>query len=286
MGLEILGITIAGLGAFVLIIVGLLLFTKINLFGIGPAVRSLGSFLGGLRMVVGIALVLIGFMAGGVAYATSGLTNLGQGVSTGSIIGQDSQPDVTAAAHEVTCKWTKINGVEATINSTAASFTLDSNDNTHYNAYLKNFTSVGGNAINGTLSCTSSRKNIKDGAASTCHVESSSYKSYTSTTDSNTYYILETSTTKSLVPGYPWQQVAYLKDSGTGTSEATTTDDQEKTTLVFAQDEVQQYLGLRFDLVGDTQFNYLRANTDPQEVRVICDGKKVAYVTIVKQSHV
>lgn len=279
MGFSILGVTISGLVALVLLLIGIF-----GLFGkrtIGSTVRSvLGMIpLGNPKLWSAIILIL-GLAGGGLAFGWGYVSSMGSGIGTATGLGGE---DVALQNANLECEFSVLSSASPTTINVSDSLTtaLDSADRSHYTIYLKNFTNVGAGSMNGTLTCTSARVNIRQGTFADCSIQSDSFKSFTSTTDSNTYYILATSTQKSKVPGYTWQQTAYLNNDAV----ATATSDQEETKFVFAQDEVSQTLGFYFTLPGDTTFNYLRADTDPQDVRIVCDGQTVAKMTIVKQGH-
>lgn len=272
MAINILGFTIGGVLALSLLIIGLIgLFAK----------RTLGQTIRGVLGVIPIGspklwsaiILVIGIMAGGWAV---GMSYVQSGVSTASLgIGDSDVSSVEPAMLD--CKFSTYGVTPIDRNE---SLSLDSSDNSHLLIILPNGTASGDASINGTLSCDSDRANIRQGSVANCEYRVSGFRSKVSTTDSNTYYIVATSTSASAISGYPWQLTAYLNDNAV----ATTSSDQEKTKLVFAQDEASQDLGFYFTLSGDTVLNYLREDIDPQDVSIVCDGVEQARITITKDA--
>jgi len=219
-------------------------------------------------------LGIVGFVAGGLAFV---MAIPGMFLGTASVLGGDDAVSIEGAMLD--CKFSTLSLDDGNWNSTR---TLSSTNNRHYTVFIQNETSSGDRSINGTLDCDSERADIRQGVSASCHIESDSFKSFTSTTDSNTYYISATDTTQSEVDGHTWRQTAYIQDNAV----ATTSSDQEETKLVFAQDEASQDLGFYVTLPGDTVLNYLRADQDPQDIRIVCDGETQGTITVVKQSDV
>lgn len=280
MGLDILGLTISGLVAFVLLALGFIaVFGKKSL---GNQVRGiLGMIPIGNPKLWGAILLILGFMAGGLTYGwglISGLT--GSTSMTASLMGSDQN---VVAPVSLTCEIASIGTTAGAATQANITFTQDSTDNNHYTLYIKNVTDATTASINGTISCTRSG-DIEKSASVDCYVKGDSFRNAVSTTDSNVYYILETSASASKVSGMPWQQTAYVKDGAI----ATTSSDKEKTTVVFtggASAQAQETIGFLFKLPGATVFNYLRADQDPQNVDIVC-GDETMTVTIVKQAAV
>jgi hypothetical protein len=272
MGLSILGFTIGGVFALILVLIGVIgVFGK---KGMGQTVRSFFSIIPGNPKLYSAIILVIGLAGGGLAFGWGYVQSFTGG--TASIIGSEEPAVIQDVA--LSCIMTAPTSAGGAYSGNF-SFRADTGDLTHYYVDVINGTGAGAGSINGTLTCKSARANIRDGVQSICHVESDSFKSLTSTTDSNTYYILATSTTTSKVPGYSWAQTAYLNNGAV----ATTSSDQEKTELVFVQDDVSQPLGYYLTLPGDTVFNYLTKSTS-KDARIICDGKQVGRLTITKMS--
>jgi len=273
--MNILGLTVSGLVALILFLIGL-----VGLFGrkgLGQSVRGmLGMIPIGNPKLWAAILLIVGIAAGGAAFGWSYVSSGLSGVTTATGLGATEGLSVQDAA--VSCRF-----VSAPTSATAPGVTAraDTSDLTNY--YADVIYTNGTNSINGTILCKSDRADIRQGVKSTCYAKADAFRSQTSTTDSNTYYILATSTTPSVVPGMTWQQTAYLADSGGTATAATTSSQKESIDLVFAQDETEQYLGFYLTLPGSTVFGYLNNQTSSQ-VHIICDDEEVSTVTVVKVS--
>lgn len=264
------GISSVVLGA-ILFVAGLLALMKGS---IGTSIRGVfGAIPIGTPKLWAVIAVVIGLALGGAGFVWGGATGLFHSATTASQV--NTQNGVIATSL-LNCQ---MNTPTEETTASNITFRSDPNDLTHQYADVK-YTN-GAYSINGSLFCTDTRSDIRQGAAHDCHVEAQSFRSETSTTDSNTYYIVATSTTASQVPGYAWQQNVNLKDEGTTNSGAVTTDPKEKASLVFAQDEATQYLGYNVTLPGATVFGYLNNQTS-KDVKFVCDGKTVGTLTITK----
>lgn len=220
-----------------------------------------------------------------VAIALGGFTTISSFASNGFHLGTASLSESSnvadagvATSADITCRYVSAPQETAPLTQNIT-FRSDPKDLTNYYADVK--FDNGASSINGTLFCESARPNIRQGVKSTCYVKSDTFRSETSTTDSNVYDILASSTVASVVPGKTWQETAYIADSGTTNTGATTSSALEKTDLVFAQDETQQYIGFYVTLPGTTVFGYLN-NQTAQGVHIICNGKEVGKLTVTK----
>jgi hypothetical protein len=163
-------------------------------------------------------------------------------------------------------------GATASMNAAAnTSFVADPNDRTHYTITLNNATNDGSGSINGTVTCNVNNPSQFAGAVN-CAVFSGSFKNAGSTSDQNLYYILATSSTKSLVSGMNYQQTAYLKDG----SVATTSDNQEVIPLAIANGKstptVQKIVGYYLTLTTAAQLNYI-TNQNSVDSYIKCDTR-------------
>lgn len=249
------------LGILGLIFILSLVFKK----GVFGKVRA---FAGGFGLPVQISLaILAGIMLlmGGLA-GLSGLWGSIGNVASGQL--SDATATLTGNNAEelppVTLGSCTLSTISATAPARNVSYTADPNDKQRYKISAKE--NAGGTSVNGTLSCDrGDTSNIQEDVGITCWARADEYRSETSTTDSNTYYIVQTSTSKSEVPGYPWAQNIYLKDNGVASS----TDKQEKVTLVFAEGVATRTLGFYFDLAGATEWGYLN-NQSTESVEIVC----------------
>lgn len=274
--MEILGIAITGLLAFVLAFVAILKVTKLNLFGLGPAVRSMvpGKF--GVILAILILFVAIG-------PAISFVKDKAAGLGTGSIIGEE-QPNTLPGITGLTCVFNSApSGVTGTyLTDTAASGLYtddDPNDLSHYTVYVLH--NNGTRTINGTVSCTRTG-DINSAASAKCWAVADTFRSQTSTTDSNTYTWVLTNAVKSKISGVPWQQDIHLNDGSAGSAST----DAEETYLAFnggSSAEQQEDLGYFFTLPGATPWSYLN-NQSAGDVKIYCDGAQVARITVQKVS--
>ena len=268
--MEVLGWAITGLTALILGLVGLLGLTGWT--PVGKTIRAFGkSTLRGFAFIVFAALLILGIAGGGIGFGTASVKGLFGGISAGAITGDEGEAGAAPSA-DVSCRFNTISKALIGENLT---FRSDPADLSHYYVDVKY--DSGEASFNGTLTCDSARQNIRLGAKSECYAKADSFKNQQSTTDSNTYFIVATSTSASRVPGFTWAQTVYLNNGAI----ATTSSDQEKTSLVYAQDDVSQPLGFYVTLPGQTVFNYL-LNQTAYDVNIICDAKQTAKLTIAR----
>lgn len=222
-------------------------------------------------IIVAVALLVIGFSAGGVSWYQSTL----QG-ATASVTGvPQTQAGITATS--LSCKF--VDDVKATSSAVAGNLTtaLDVNDASHYTMYLKNATGNGAGSFFGNLTC-SRTGDVDKAVAITCYAIGDTFRNEVSTTDTNAYNIVATTNAKSSVAGVPWKQTIYLQ-SGNG---ATTSSDREDTQFSFASATASQKLGFYFTIAGDTAYNYLNSYGATPSVTIYCNNKVVGRVTISK----
>jgi len=235
-------------------------------------------------MVIGV----VGILAGGIGWIVSTAQDLAGGLTggTASIIGQRT---TAVQKSSLSCRFVDSVAGEteaSTANSTDATYSEDSYDEAHYTAYLENRTdtSMATGVILANLTCDRDG-NYDMEEAFDCWVESDSFRSDVSTSDTNTYYIIETTNKDSYVDGFPHRQTAQINDNAGATSSSST----ERKMIVFADGDAEQKIGIRFTLPGATVFNYLASDklggTTPS-VRIFCDGQQKGYITIVKQADV
>lgn len=270
MPFSILGLAISGLIAFILLLVGF-----IGLVGKGSLGSSVRGVLGiipiGSPKLWAVVIVAIGLMAGGIGYATSQFASI---QTAGGLTGSASDDGASSGAVMLdNCQFSTYGVTPVQGGSTA--FRTDPNDQKHL--YLD--VSGGNNSLslNGTIVCNRVTDNIRNGQSTTCEIVADSFRNERSTTDSNTYYVLATSASKSAISGMPWQQTAYLQSGAL----ATTASNREKTSLVFAQDTVQQTLGFYATLPGETVMQY-RNNQTANDLHIKCGNQEVGKVTLVK----
>jgi len=269
---SILGWAITGLTALILFLVGLLGLTGWT--SIGKMIRGFGkSTLRGFAVFVFAIFLILGIAGGGVMFGFTGIKGL-FGVATTASVFQE-EPVVTGI-EALDCQ---VSAVGLTIASAGATGTSVRTDVTNLKNYYvdmpqTNFTAT--NIIYPNITCNRGG-NIRQGVSTTCLAKCGSFKSLTSTTDSNTYYICGTATTRSVVPGYTWQQSVYLADNAI----ATTSSTKEKIQFVFAQDEATQALNIAITPPGATVGGYLTNNT-AIPVIIECDGQEVSRITINK----
>jgi hypothetical protein len=223
-----------------------------------------------------IAFIALGIIFGGIGGVMMGFSSIGNTISgqTASVVSDRQLPAVQGS---LSCEFSTVTG----INVSGGAITTRA-DQTNIQRYYADVPSnAGADSINGTLLCKSTRPNIRDGVYSDCYIKAGSFRNEVSTTDSNTYYILATSAAPSKVPGFPWQQTAYIADSGTTNTPATTSSAKERTDLIFAQDETLQYLGFHLTLPGATTFGYLNNQTSIP-VEIVCDGATQGTLVVTK----
>lgn len=269
--MSILGFSLVGIPALVIAIVALMMILKIKFLGIAP---GLNGMLGKFAIIVAILALVVSF-SGAYAYG-SGLIG---GVHTASL-DKETSPGITG----LTCVFNSApSALSATYTTDTAvsgvSFVADPASLNHYKAYV--LYNNGTRSINGSVVCTRTG-DINQAVAVPCYAKASSFRSETSTTDSNTYYWVATSASASKVAGFPWQQTIYLNSGAV----ATTASDREMTQLLFtggASAQVTQTLGFYLTLPGDTPFSYLN-NQSSGDVQIFCNGAQVADLTITKVS--
>jgi len=264
---EILGISTALIGAILLIVGILALLLKGS---IGSFARSTIGWLPVNPKTAAVLVIVVGILLGGIGTVMSWAPS----ISTASITGQDA--DSVPGVSSLSCSLTSISKVNAGENVTLRA------DPTNLNKYYVDVKYDSPAAvINGTLNCDRGVANTENAEAFACVVKSQTFRSETSTTDSNTYYILETSASASKVPGYPYAQTAHLNDG----SVASTSSKREKTNLQFTggdSAQSQETLGFYFKLPG-TPFTYLN-NQSSRDVVIDCGGNQVFDLVITKTS--
>jgi hypothetical protein len=259
-----------------------LVFGVLGLFfrnSISNAMGMIGRPLGLKITTTLVILSLLAIFAGGFGVVTGYYTQFTSGGTIASITGAE-QPAVTQPSM-LTCQFVS---APTAYNYTAgcASATTFRSDPTKLNNYYVDVPFMcGTDYLNGTLLCMDNRADVSKGVSHTCYAKADAYRSQTSTTDANTYFIVATGTTASQVSGLTWAQNIYLADSSGTATVATIASAKEKTPIMFAQDEVQNYLGFAMNLTGSTNFGYLN-NQSTNQVHFICDGQEVSTLTITK----
>lgn len=219
----------------------------------------------GNPMLWSVVFLIVGLLFGGIAYGGDLFNNLG----TATISGPSTQPGVTAQAEIGACTLSTLSTAGA--GGTGISTRTDPSNLQHY--YIDVPTSNSSASLNGTLSCPLLDDSVSTARSTKCYITSSSFRSQVSTTDSNTYYIIATTASSSKVNGYPWAQTAYLNDG----SVATTSSNQEATTVAFAEGTAIRLVGYYFTLPG-TAFATLNNQTQ-NDISLYCgaglgaDGK-------------
>jgi hypothetical protein len=241
--------------------------------GLGSSIRSVFGIIPiGNPKLWGVIFIVLGLMFGGLAYGWNQISGLTAGIGTATTIGTTPTTSQLTNCRFQYASASKDAGVAGAV------ATVDTSDLSHYYYYTK--ATNGSVSLNGTISCDRTG-DIDKAYATNCWIVSDSFRSESSTTDSNTYYTIATSSTKSKVPGFPWAQTAYLQSGAV----ATTASDQEVTQIVFTGGSgaiATQQLGYYFTLPGQTAFNYLNNQTS-KDVNIYCDGnQKVGRITIQK----
>jgi hypothetical protein len=268
--MEIFGFAIAGLLALVIAVIGVLMITKARFFGIGP---MLNGIFGKLSVIVAILLLVVS-IGGAIAYV--GTLSGGKILQTGSLE-PETQPGLTGLSCVFNSAPTEADNVPTA--GIGITFVADPQKLNSYKAYVLH--NNGTRSINGTVVCTRTG-DINQAVAVSCYAKASSFRSETSTTDSNTYYWVATSASASKVAGFPWAQTIYLNSGAV----ATTSSDKEKTNLLFTgagSAQVAQTLGFYVTLPGATPFSYLNNQTQGS-VKIYCNDAEVADLTLVKVS--
>jgi hypothetical protein len=259
-----LGIALPTLAAILLIVGVLGLFSK--------RVRAIfGMIPFGNPKLWTVIVAVVGLMLGGIA-GISGIVS-SAGVSTASLTGN------SVSGAQLPVLEAQMN--TPTVAALGGGVTFRSDPNSVDHQYADVLYTNGTASINGTIKLTRQSSDITPDLSYTCYAKADSFRSQTSTTDSNTYYIVATSATKSLVSGVPWQQTIYLADKGTTNSAAATTDAKEQTSFDLAQGKSSGYLGYYVTLPGATVFGYLDNQTS-NDVRFYCGNQQVGDLTITK----
>lgn len=262
-----------GIPAFFLLLIGIFAFMGKGVLG-GYAKAIAGAIPFGGYKLWAVVFIVVGFIFGGIAGAGLLWGNVANSVSTASITtGTTSASQVPGVLD--TCYLSTISAVGPSSNIT---FQADTQNLQREVVNVKSDAGAGF-SINGTLNCKlPANSDLSVGRSVDCYVTSDSFRNQVNPqTDSNTYYILGTSSAKSKVPGYPWAQTAYLNDNAV----ATTSSDSERTSLTFVRDDSQQVLGYYFTLPGTSAFLTLQNNTQ-NNVHVNCGGKEVYTFAINK----
>lgn len=269
---TILGISTAALAAIGLFI-GL-----IGMFGKGAWGESVRGYLQAFppynAKLWAVIILIVSLIGGGIGATIGFGSSLVGKIDTSDLTGGDKSDSNVVSA--LNCEFTTPQEVTATDNVTVRA---DPNKLNHYYADVGAFS--GAASINGTLFCKDNRQDISKGTKHDVYVKAGAFRNEVSTTDSNTYYILATSASASKVPGFSWQQTAYLADKGTTNAGAATTDTKERIDLVFAQDEASQYVGYYLTLPGATAWSYLNNQTSV-DIDFVADGSTVATMTVTK----
>lgn len=261
--------------------IGLLLVVIGLLFKKGRIANLLGMVGKPVGFKVQMTLLILGvvfLLAGGFGYWSGIVTGFEPAVITGITPGIEMVPLLGA---QLTCTMATFGAVEDELfaNST---FRTDPANNQHYYFDAQNSTvapAVYGQSYNGTLSCRRPASHVGEDGAVDCWAVADTFRSETSTTDSNTYSLVALSTELSKIPGQTYAQTIYLADNALATSSS----DKEITTLTFAESEAVEVLGWEFQLAGETNLNYLKENS-ALNVDFFCgeDKAKVFTITVMK----
>lgn len=197
-----------------------------------------------------------------------------------TITGVDAQPMLRGSDLECEISTFSMGTAQQNANAT---WRADVNNRQHYFVDVFNDTSdedIFDGQINGTITCTRSGS-LVEGAGITCHIEGDSFKSRTSTTDDNVYYLFTTGTTKSKIDNSVWEQGTYIADN----SVATTSSTKEQMIISFDDNEGVEEIGFLGTLGGNTNLNFLDTQ-DSLDMRVVCgEDKATAYtITFTKKS--
>lgn len=265
---------IYGIPAFIILIVGVF-----GLIGKGVLGSYAKAILGAIPIfnakLWAILFVVIGLSFGAIAGGRMAYDRVKGTITETATFGE--VPSVEISGDMLDCEIATKSLTTALANGNAT-WRADKQDRQHYYLDLVNATSVLDDSINGTLSCTRSGSVIEGGAI-LCHVEGDSFRSEVSTTDSNTYYLFATGTSKSRLSGYTWAQTVYLNDNAV----ATTSSDQEQTYLTFDDNEAKEDLGFYLTLGGATNLNYLDEQSS-LDARIVCNGVTQYTITATKIS--
>lgn len=215
-----------------------------------------------------IIILGVGLIFGGVA-GIQGIWSNYVTPTTGGFI-TDEKP-VLSGVVDMQCR---VQSIGAATANTLIATRSDTGDVKHYYIDVPERNMTASFQVN--LSCDRGG-DISKGAVASCYVKADSFRSDTSTTDSNTYYIVATSTTKSRVEGMPWEQTVYLEDNAGSTTSST----KEKVQFAFAQDEANQKLSVLATLPGATVGGQL-LNQTSKDLKIYCDGAEQGRITITK----
>lgn len=224
-----------------------------------------------------ILFIGAGLVFGGLAYGSGLLAS--SSITTAAGIDNDmDEGEISAGAVNIgDCEF--LQATEVAPASTNITLRADTSKLNHYYVDVKEDSGAG--SVNATLSCPRITDNIRLGQSSVCYAKADSFRSETSTTDSNTYYIVATSSSASKIAGFPWSQTIYLKSGAV----ATTSDVKEKTELIWAQDAARQTLGVYATLPGATAFGYMNNQTS-KDINIYCESqgsdKIVGTLTVTK----
>lgn len=289
MSLLGLSVTTTAVIGFVLLLIGVL-----SLFKVKFANAITNMFPGNRGLWIAL-FIIIGLILGGISgmgyawdYARSSVTGLATGTATGVAIGQQQVPVSNQA---LACRFKQAPGATNAQVQGNISTASDPNDLSHYTISLTNGTNSGAGSFNFNLTCIRSG-DVNNPLITNCAFKGGSYRNQVSTTDTALYYMVATTATKSLVPGVPWQQTAYIADNGA----ASTSSVQEMTSISFSGAQggtptIQRDIGVQFTLPGATIVSYLNSMNSIDDY-VVCDlngdgnpETAVARVTVTKVSN-
>lgn len=261
-----------GIPAFILLLIGAVaLIGKGSIGGMARGVTGAIPF--GNAKLWAVIFIVLGLIFGGIAGATSLYSSVAASVSTASV----GSSDTAVANAQAPLALGPVTALSVTEVTSTDNLTLRADPSNLQRYYVDVKYDSGAASVNGTLNVPKVGTDLEHDAGIECLVKSQSYRSETSTTDSNTYYILATTTAQSKVSGYTWAQTAYLNDG----SVATTSSNSEKTILTFPRGTAQRTLGFYYTLPGATAFGYLNNQTS-KTVDIECGGQKVYQFVITK----
>ncbi len=199
-----------------------------------------------------IVFAIVGILAGGFGVLMNFGTGLIDGGSIASISGPSGVVSATMLSECYYASGTGLTGnttIRADPNSQKVVY-LDV-DGTEYITY----SATAGNNINVTFTCVREGDVDKAGAVQIV-VKGDEFRAETSTTDSSTYNIVETSSTPSTIWNGKYRQTLYIAEG----SYAGTSDSREYGYLTFAEGEKQLTLGI-FGEVDETSLTKLNNYT-------------------------
>jgi len=264
--MEIFGLAISATIAAVFLIVGVLGLTKGS---IGQAIKGMFSAIPiGNPKLWAVIFVALGLIAGGIGGTVSLFKSATGSISTGSLTSSEVEQSVQTGVN-MDCRIASVTATTAAVVGNV-SMVSDVSDLKHYTIALTNSTNAGAGSVNGTIICTRAGS-IDRAASAKCEFKAGSFRNRGSTSDTATYYMVDTSASASYVSGFPYLQTAYLKSGGVAAS----TDTQEKIDLIFAgggstTPQAQQTLGFNFKLPSATQLGYLN-DQDSVDNGIYCD---------------